>query len=137
MACGTDTQFAALARVLDLPDLASDERFLTNSARIANRGVLVELLSERFVTEDAATWITRCREAGVPAGEVATVLEALRSEEARANGLVLETYTPGRALVPTVRARFLEGFEAPRATAPPRLDEGRDAVAAILMRSNT
>ncbi len=137
VACGTDAQFGALARVLDLPELAADERFLTNPVRIANRGVLVELLSERFATEDAATWITRCRDAGVPAGEVATVLEALRSDEARANGLVLETYTPGRALVPTVRAPFLlQGFEAPRATAPPRLDEGRDAVAAILMRGS-
>lgn len=137
VACGTDAQFGALARVVSLPDLASDERFLTNPCRVANREALVELLSERFAMEDAGTWIARCRAAGVPAGEVATVLEALRSEEARANGLVLETYTPGRALVPTVRAPFLlEGFDPPRASAPPRLDEGREAVVSMLVRGS-
>jgi crotonobetainyl-CoA:carnitine CoA-transferase CaiB-like acyl-CoA transferase len=124
LAVGTDRQFAVLCeRVLRRPELASDPRFSTNSARVVNRGDLVPVLAEAFRGEPRATWLGRCREAAIPAGPVAGVLEAIRSPQARALGSVLETERAGRT-VPTIRPPFfLEGFADPPAAAPPRLGE--------------
>lgn len=70
VACGNDTQFAALARVLGAPGLAGDERFATNPSRVAHRGELVAALEARLAGGDVADWAARLCAAGVPAGPV-------------------------------------------------------------------
>ena len=54
VACGNDRQFAALCRVLDLPDLPADPDFATNPARVAHRDRLVPALDAAL-----AGWETR------------------------------------------------------------------------------
>jgi crotonobetainyl-CoA:carnitine CoA-transferase CaiB-like acyl-CoA transferase len=124
LAVGTDRQFEALCdKVLGRKGLASDPRFSTNAARVVNRKELVPILAEAFAGEPRATWLGRCRSAGIPAGPVAGVLEALRSPQATALGSILETTRNGRT-VPTVRPPFfLDGFDEPSPMAPPRLGE--------------
>jgi crotonobetainyl-CoA:carnitine CoA-transferase CaiB-like acyl-CoA transferase len=109
--------------VLGRSDLASDPRFSTNAARVVNRKELVPILGVVFAKESRATWLQRCKAAGIPAGPVAGPLEALRSPQATALGSILETTRDGRS-VPTVRPPyFLDGFEDPAPAAPPRLGE--------------
>jgi crotonobetainyl-CoA:carnitine CoA-transferase CaiB-like acyl-CoA transferase len=80
---GTDRHFRMLCEhVIGKPELASDERFATNTARVIRRDVLVPMLESVFATENAAHWVARCQDAGIPASVVRGVLEALRSEEA-------------------------------------------------------
>jgi len=124
LAVGTDRQFALLAeRVLSRPELAGDPRFATNDARVAHREELLPILRAVFSEGTRAEWIARCRAAGIPAGEVAGVLEALRSPQAEALGSVLETYRDGRR-VPTIAPPFrFADLQAPPPAAPPRLDE--------------
>ena len=38
VAVGNETQFARMCEVIGRPDLASDERFATNAARVNHRG---------------------------------------------------------------------------------------------------
>ena len=80
-----DRLFAALARVLELPD---DARFATNPLRIANREALVALLAERFAREPTARWLERLHAAGVPAAPVQDVLQAARHEQVQALGML-------------------------------------------------
>ncbi|MGA7990894.1 MAG: CoA transferase [Thermoanaerobaculia bacterium] len=124
LAVGTDRQFGILCeRVLRMGDLAQDARFATNAGRVANRDDLVPVLAALFSKEPRAAWLERCKAAGIPAGPVAGVLEALRSPQATALGSILETARDGRS-VPTVRPPFfLPGFDEPAPTAPPRLGE--------------
>jgi len=124
LAVGTDRQFEALCeKVVGRPDLAADPRFVTNAARVTNRAALVPILEEIFAKESRATWLRRLREAALPAGPVAGVLEALRSPQAEALGSVLVTERDGRS-VPTVRPPFfLKEFTDPVPAAPPRLGE--------------
>jgi crotonobetainyl-CoA:carnitine CoA-transferase CaiB-like acyl-CoA transferase len=124
LAVGTDRQFRTLCeRVLGRDDLASDARFGTNAARVIHRNELVPVLSALFAAEPRETWLSRCKAAGIPAGPVAGVLEAIRSPQAGALGSVLETARDGRT-VPTIRPPFfLEEFEDPPPAAPPRLGE--------------
>ncbi|HJQ40773.1 MAG TPA: CoA transferase [Thermoanaerobaculia bacterium] len=67
-------------RVIEKPELASDERFATNAARVTNRGVLVPMLEAIFKTQPADVWIARCRAAAIPCSLVNGVREALRGE---------------------------------------------------------
>lgn len=124
LAVGTDRQFGLLCeRVLGRDDLARDARFETNAARVVNRNQLVPILAAHFSKEPRETWLARCKAAGIPAGPLTGVLEAIRSPQAEALGTILETERDGRT-VPTVRPPFfLEEFSDPPPAAPPRLGE--------------
>jgi crotonobetainyl-CoA:carnitine CoA-transferase CaiB-like acyl-CoA transferase len=124
LAVGTDRQFEALCeRVLGREDVSKDARFSTNAARVVNRKELVPILASLFAKESRAVWLERFKAAGIPAGPVAGVLEAIRSPQATALGSVLPTTRDGRT-VPTIRPPFfLDGFAEPVPAAPPRLGE--------------
>jgi crotonobetainyl-CoA:carnitine CoA-transferase CaiB-like acyl-CoA transferase len=81
VAVGNDGQFAALARVLGMEWLASDERFASNSARVARRDELAELIDGRLRDEPAAAWVERLEESGVPSGLVNDIGEAFALAE--------------------------------------------------------
>lgn len=70
VAVGNDTQFAAFCQVLGAPELASDERFLTNPLRARNRLVLVPLLAEIIKTRKVAEWYADFDAASVPSGPI-------------------------------------------------------------------
>lgn len=128
IAAGTDRHFRMLCdRVVEQPELAVDERFATNAARVTNRDTLVPLLEAIFRTRDAAQWIARCRDAGVPASAVQGPLEALRSAPARP--LVRSVHHATAGVYETVAnpVRF-DGVRPPIRSAPPRLGEHTEAV---------
>jgi crotonobetainyl-CoA:carnitine CoA-transferase CaiB-like acyl-CoA transferase len=77
LAVGTDKQFAALARVLGVPGLSEDSRFRGNENRVAHRAELKALLEEQLRTKPAVEWSELLSEAGVPAGKVNSIVEAI------------------------------------------------------------
>jgi crotonobetainyl-CoA:carnitine CoA-transferase CaiB-like acyl-CoA transferase len=77
VAGGNDALYRRLCETLERPDLAEDDRFRTNPARVANRDELVGELSAVFATRTADEWVALLSEAGFPAGKVRGVLEAL------------------------------------------------------------
>jgi len=77
IAVGSDAQFAACARALDLHALASDVELATNAGRLARRDEVVSAIADRVRTAPAAEWIARLDAAGVPCGVVKPVREAL------------------------------------------------------------
>jgi len=114
---GTDRQFERLAQLVGHPEWTADRRYSTNDGRVAHRAVLEAELVPIFLRESRATWVARCRAAGIPAGPVRGPLEALRSENARALASVAECQ--GVSFVaPPVR---IEGEPAPLRF-PPALD---------------
>jgi crotonobetainyl-CoA:carnitine CoA-transferase CaiB-like acyl-CoA transferase len=76
LAVGNDKQFAALCAVLDIPSLATDPSFATNSMRVANRSALKRELSSRLAARSTADWVLAMATAGVPAGPVNNIKEA-------------------------------------------------------------
>lgn len=85
VACGNDGQFARLCSVVGRAELAVDTRFVTNAARVVHRRELEVELEGALAAEDAAVWETRLVAAGVPAGLVGTVGDAV--DRARTFGL--------------------------------------------------
>jgi crotonobetainyl-CoA:carnitine CoA-transferase CaiB-like acyl-CoA transferase len=82
LAVGTDGQFRALTDVLGCPELVADERFATNSARVANRQALHERLEACLRAEAAAHWVRALTAVRVPAGEVNDIAGAFALADA-------------------------------------------------------
>ncbi|HYW51037.1 MAG TPA: CoA transferase [Gemmatimonadaceae bacterium] len=82
IAVGTDGQWRALVDVLDDAALRDDLALVTNAGRVTNRGRCVAGIQRVLRTRTAAQWKIRCEAAGVPVGEVRTVLEALADIDA-------------------------------------------------------
>lgn len=70
LAVGNDRQFAALTQAIGAGELAQRPQFVTNSQRVANRGLLREILQQRMTGTTVADWVSRLLTLGVPAGEV-------------------------------------------------------------------
>ncbi|PRB68604.1 CoA transferase [Arthrobacter sp. MYb213] len=77
IAVGNNRQFSALVAELGVPELAIDKRFVENLERVKHRRELKELIEEITVQDSASRWTNRLMQAGVPAGKVNSVGEAL------------------------------------------------------------
>ncbi|WP_201455800.1 CaiB/BaiF CoA transferase family protein [Tropicimonas marinistellae] len=90
IACGNDRQFGALCDVLSLDGISSNEAFATNPARVANRAKLAEVIAERTEKWHKADLIAAFADAGVPAGSINNVAEALADPQVAARNIVIE-----------------------------------------------
>src|SRR5688572_24862083 len=77
IAVGNDRQFARLAQMLGAPEWVSDPRFASNGARVAHRAELVPLIADRIATKPAAEWLEQLEAAGIPAGPINRIGQAL------------------------------------------------------------
>jgi crotonobetainyl-CoA:carnitine CoA-transferase CaiB-like acyl-CoA transferase len=128
VAVGNDRQFARLCEAVGAPELPADPRFATNEARVANVDALGERLASAFAAEDAATWVERLREAGVPAGVINGVDEAWAlAEELGMDPVARPDGVPVAA--PPLR---LDGERPAVRRAPPRLDQHGEEIRAWL-----
>jgi crotonobetainyl-CoA:carnitine CoA-transferase CaiB-like acyl-CoA transferase len=82
IAVGNDGQWRNCLRALGLEALASDAELATNAGRLAQRDRVVDAIAARVVTRPAAEWLDLLAAAGVPAGVVRSVGEALADVEA-------------------------------------------------------
>lgn len=102
LAVGNDKQFAKLCRVLGVPELAADDRYATNDARVRNRSLLIPLLAGRVAEWRRDDLIAACSHAGVPATPVLTLAEAFEDAQVRARGAVITGEHPTAGTVPMV-----------------------------------
>ncbi len=114
-----------LCEAIEHPELADDERFATNSDRVDNRDELEEILSDIFKERPTEEWMDRVVEdAGVPAGPVFDVEDALYNEQTEARDVMKTIEDPEHGDVPVIEhpinyENVDSGFEAPA----PRLGE--------------
>ena len=91
LAVGNDGQFKRLCALIERTDLCDDDRFSSNPARVANRDVLIPILTEIFAKRPRTDWIDELLDAGIPAGPINNVAQALTDLHVQARGLVQET----------------------------------------------
>ncbi|HEX6460548.1 MAG TPA: CoA transferase [Thermoleophilaceae bacterium] len=92
IAAPNDGLYGRLCEVLAAPELASDERFVTNAKRVENRETLIPLIEERLAGKPAEEWLAELERVGVPAGKIRSVPDALRA--AAVAGLAATTKVP-------------------------------------------
>ena len=90
MGVGNDSAFRKLCEFLGMPEVAKDPLFATNGARVTNREALTKLLDDRFATEDGFELCPRMLAAGLPAGPVTHVDQALAAEHTAHREMVTE-----------------------------------------------
>lgn len=87
LAVGNDRQFARLCEVIGADDLPADPRFASNGARVTNRDALRVELEDYMSVFDGATLAEQLIRAGVPAGPVLNVQEALEHPHTAHRGM--------------------------------------------------
>ena len=129
IAVGNDKQFARFAEVLGSPEWAADPAFATNAARVAHRGVLVPMIAERIAVKPATAWLAMLEEAGIPAGPINSVLQALADPQAvfRGGRFSLGGGALGEVAVVGSPVR-IDGARMDADLPPPGLGEHGDAV---------
>jgi crotonobetainyl-CoA:carnitine CoA-transferase CaiB-like acyl-CoA transferase len=99
---GNDQQFARLCDVLGHPGWATDERFATNRARVANRKELIPKLRQATVMRPTLEWVQILEASGVPCGPVNTLDEVFDDPQVLARGMKQSIPHPSLGEVPTV-----------------------------------
>jgi len=128
IAVGNDRQFARLAAICGHPEWTSDDRFASNSARVANRDAMVRLVSAAVAVKPAVEWLDKLEAAGIPAGPINGLGQALSDVQAQHRQMVRMI-----AGVPVIGSPVrLDGERADSDLPPPRLGEHTDAVLANL-----
>ena len=88
LAVGNDEQWQRFCRAARLPALGGDERFRTNALRVTNYEALAPQLREALARKSTAAWLAVLRAAGVPAGSVRDIGEALADPQIDAREMI-------------------------------------------------
>ena len=110
IACTNDRMFGGLAGVMGRTDLLHDERFVTNTARIANRELVNMVVGDWVAVTPVDEVVNGCESAAVPVGLVQAVDAYLAHPQvaARDSVVTVEHPTIGPVSVPGVVPRLLE-----------------------------
>ncbi|MDR8965607.1 CaiB/BaiF CoA transferase family protein [Burkholderia multivorans] len=129
VAVGNDGQFRKFVEAGGRPELADDERFATNPARVRHRDTLVPILAEMVKTRSKTAWIDALEAAGVPCGPINDLAEVFANEQVVARGMEVALPHPCGADVKLVRNPARMSATPPDArTAPPLLGAHTDDV---------
>jgi formyl-CoA transferase len=132
IAVGNDRQFARLADICGHPEWVGDERFASNGARVANRSDMVRLVTDVIRERPAAEWLEQLEAAGIPAGPINLVTQALSDVQAQHRQMVRTI-----AGTPLVGSPIrLDGQRADSDLPPPALGEHTDEVLSGLLNGD-
>ncbi|WP_111719520.1 CaiB/BaiF CoA-transferase family protein [Homoserinimonas sp. OAct 916] len=96
IAVGNDGQFGRLAEIIGAPQMSADQRFANNASRVANRVQLRTILDARLATDSVARWVDAMTAAGIPAGPVNDIGQAIAFATELGLGAVTEIAGAGR-----------------------------------------
>jgi crotonobetainyl-CoA:carnitine CoA-transferase CaiB-like acyl-CoA transferase len=83
---GNDGQFRKFCEVAGHPEWATDPRFVSNAARVANRAELMPLIRQVTVFRTTAEWIAALEQAGVPCGPINDLAQVFADPQVQARG---------------------------------------------------
>ncbi|KAI3597416.1 CaiB/BaiF family protein [Cupriavidus necator H850] len=96
IACATDAFWAKLAHAIGRPEMATDEDFATNAARVRNAQQVIDAI-EAFSTARTKEEIAQCLGGKVPFGPVYTSAEIFADPHYRVREMLVDVEQPGSA----------------------------------------
>jgi crotonobetainyl-CoA:carnitine CoA-transferase CaiB-like acyl-CoA transferase len=126
LAIASETLWRRFCHVIDRPAWIDDPRCDSNAARVMHRDWLCGELASLFAGDTAAHWLQCMAQAGIPAGAVNSVQQALQSPLARERGM--DIAIDGLPMVGSPLK--LSGTPVRYRAAPPDLGQHSDAIAA-------
>ena len=128
-----DNLFPRFCAILGRDDLVEDPRFDSVAQRLRHRAELERLVEAVTERRPRAHWLAQCEAAGVPAGPINTVPEALDDPHVHARGMVQELAHPDAGRVKGLGNPVkLSATPPAMRKAAPRLGEDTDAILAEL-----
>lgn len=115
-----DVQFRRLCEQLDRGELADDTRFRTREGRLANEDALVNELRSLFRGQGKVELALRLLKAGVPAGPILDLGEALRQPQLQARDAIVEGSDAYRGIATPIK---MKRTPAHMQRLPPRFGE--------------
>jgi crotonobetainyl-CoA:carnitine CoA-transferase CaiB-like acyl-CoA transferase len=131
IACGNDGQFAKMMALLGDPDMAKDERYRTNAARVVNRDTLIPRLFELTRKLSKAELAEKFEQIGVPAGPINTLAEVFADPQVIARGMRIDRPHPAAkgGSIPGVRSPItIDGWRAAADRAQPMVGEHTEEI---------
>ena len=125
-----DGLFRRWAKLVERPDLINDARFQGDDARGQNRDLLCEIMADWCSRKTRAEALAALENAGVPAGPVLSLQEAIDNPQAKAMGFFKSVTMAGTdqpVSTSNLPLRF-SSLEAGISTAPPALGADTEAV---------
>lgn len=135
IAANKQEQFEAVCQVIQRPHLAQDPRFSGRQQRLENRDALTIELEEALKERTALEWVALLTDAGVPAGGVLSVDEALTHPQIADRGLVgnFEDVPGVGRPIQVARTGIKIDGSAPKTHAPPpQLGQDTDTLLSAL-----
>ncbi|MFL5417244.1 MAG: CaiB/BaiF CoA transferase family protein, partial [Myxococcales bacterium] len=114
-------------QVLRRADLATDRRFTSNSARVANRTELTRIIEESFAAATADDVVARLDSAGIANGRLNTIADVARHPQLAARDRWRDVQTSAGPVAATLPPANLEGV-TPSMGAVPALGQHTEAV---------
>lgn len=131
LAIGNDGQFARFCDVAGHAEWATDPRFATNAARVANRAELIPLMRQATVMRTTRDWIAALESKAVPCGPINRLDEVFADPQVLARGLRVDLPHPVAGSVPGVANPIrLSATPVVHCSAPPTLGQHTDEVLA-------
>ena len=91
LAVGNDAQFTQLCQAAGLPELAQDERFITNAQRTRYRKELEHTLEPAMMRKTIDEWVALGEQYGFPCGPINTIDRVFADPQLRARGMIVRT----------------------------------------------
>ena len=131
IASGNDGQFAKLCAVLGEPDLAKNEKYIDNKARLAHRAELVARLCALTTRMSRAVLLAKLEAVGVPAGPINDLEQVFADPQVIHRGMRIDRPSAAATAgsIPGVRTPImLDGAPMAAERASPRLGEHSDEI---------
>ncbi|KAG8214761.1 CAIB/BAIF family enzyme [Butyriboletus roseoflavus] len=122
---GNEKQFRLLAiTILQKPELVDDVRFSTNTARVANREALIDIISTVLKRHERGHWIERLSGVGIPFGPINNIGQTFAHPQAIARESTVEIDHPRAGKIRMVAPPVTyNGKRMPVRRAPPWLSQ--------------
>jgi len=135
LAIGNETQFRKFCEFAGRPEIAADERFSSNAARMKNQAVLVPVLREIMKAKTRAHWLEGLEKLGVPCGPVNNIDQVFADPQVLARGMKIEMEHAGTGVRLPMIGSPIKMSETPPSyrRAPPTCGEHTDEVLKVLL----
>ncbi len=135
IAVSNDAQFRAFAGVIDMPELADDPRFVTNTERFARRYELRDIIAPVLKRKPTALWEAHCARVNVPCGPINHMHEVFADPQVRHRGLAISLPHDSGRKVRLVRSPINLSKTPVEHRPPPLLGADTEAVLGELGRT--
>jgi formyl-CoA transferase len=137
LAVGNDGQFARLCAAAGIPEAATDPRFASNAARVANRDACAAAIAPAMKTRTTAEWVALLEPLGVPCGPINRLDQVFDNPQVRHRGLRIDVPHPLSGSVPLV-ANPIKFSRTPLAfdTPPPMLGQHTEEILRDLLNKS-